>query len=82
MKDRAGRREGRVATLIAVLAIGSVAPVWGSLATIVALMVAACAARFTLRRLPGLTGDSYGAICELGEVAVLVAWAACEKRLA
>ncbi|HEX4143602.1 MAG TPA: adenosylcobinamide-GDP ribazoletransferase [Pirellulales bacterium] len=82
MKDQAGRREGLLATLLAVLAVGVIAPVWGLWATIVAVLVGAWAARFTLRRLPGLTGDSYGAICELGEVAVLVVWAACEKRLA
>jgi adenosylcobinamide-GDP ribazoletransferase len=82
MKDHAGRRQGLPATLIAVLAIGVIAPIWGSLATIAALLVAAWAARFTLRRLPGLTGDSYGAICELGEAVVLVVWAACEKGLA
>ncbi len=34
---------------------------------------------FTLRRLPGLTGDIYGAVCEVGEAAALVAWTACER---
>jgi cobalamin synthase len=29
-------------------------------------------ASFILRRIPGLTGDSYGALCELAELAVLV----------
>jgi cobalamin synthase len=29
-------------------------------------------AGFILRRIPGLTGDSYGALCELAELAVLL----------
>jgi adenosylcobinamide-GDP ribazoletransferase len=82
MKDHAGARQLVTATLITVMVVGVVAPAWGSLTAMVALLAGAAAARFTLRRLPGLTGDSYGAICELAEVAVLVAWAACEKRLA
>ena len=82
MKDHVGRWQGWLATLTAVLAIGAIAPLFGSLAVVAALIVAGWAARFALKRLPGLTGDSYGAICELGEVAVLVVWAACEKRLA
>ena len=28
--------------------------------------------RFILRRIPGLTGDSYGALCELAELVVLL----------
>jgi adenosylcobinamide-GDP ribazoletransferase len=45
---------------------------------------AACtwiAARFALRRLPGLTGDLYGALCELLEVVVLLAVVAVERRI-
>jgi adenosylcobinamide-GDP ribazoletransferase len=30
-------------------------------------------ARWTLRRIPGLTGDVYGAACELVEVVILLA---------
>ena len=29
-------------------------------------------ARFTMTRIPGLTGDVYGAVCELTELVVLV----------
>ena len=79
VKDYAGRRQGWLATLIAALAVILIAPVRGFPAAVVALIVAGLAARFTMRRLPGLTGDSYGAICELSEAAVLVVWAACEK---
>jgi cobalamin synthase len=32
--------------------------------------------RFAMRRLPGLTGDVYGALCTLLEVAVLLLFAA------
>ena len=38
-----------------------------------ATWLAAC---FTLRRLPGLTGDIYGAICEVMEVLVLLVFTA------
>ena len=33
-------------------------------------------ARFALARLPGLTGDIYGAICEIVEILVLLLFAA------
>ena len=32
--------------------------------------------RFTLARIPGLTGDIYGALCEIGETICLVTLAA------
>lgn len=38
------------------------------------------AARFALRRLPGLTGDLYGALCELLEILVLLTMVAVERR--
>jgi cobalamin synthase len=41
-------------------------------------LVAVCvtvlaSAAFTLRRISGLTGDTYGALCELSEMVVLLA---------
>ncbi len=36
-------------------------------------------ARWVLRRIPGFTGDVYGALCELVEVAVLLAWAGMRR---
>jgi adenosylcobinamide-GDP ribazoletransferase len=79
MKDHAGLHEGVRATLLLVILAIAVDPAWGAIAMLVAIVVGALAARLSNARLGGLTGDSYGAVCELGEAAVLVAWSACEK---
>ena len=44
----------------------------GLMALIVAALTLLAIATFTLRRIPGLTGDIYGAVCELVELAVLL----------
>lgn len=44
----------------------------GLLAFVLAGAVLWLGAGFILRRIPGLTGDSYGALCELAELAVLL----------
>lgn len=72
MKDRAGARQGLLATGLALAVAGGVARTWGLVALAVALATAALGARFVMARLPGLTGDVYGALCELSEVAVLL----------
>jgi adenosylcobinamide-GDP ribazoletransferase len=82
MKDHAGPKHGVWATLIAVLAVVAIAPIWGTIAMIAAMIAGGITVRVTLKRLPGLTGDSYGAVCELGEAAVLVLWTAIERGLA
>ena len=72
MKDHTTMRQVLVATLfatgISVFILG-----WPGLAAAgLALLVMLGAARITLRRIPGLTGDLYGAINELVEAAVLL----------
>jgi adenosylcobinamide-GDP ribazoletransferase len=47
----------------------------GLAAMVLAGVVALAVARFALARLPGLTGDVYGAVCETVEVAVLLLFA-------
>lgn len=71
-KERAGWREVTLATVGAVV-IGAAAwwP-WGAAGVLLGLAVAMPVARFMLRRLPGLTGDCYGAINEVVEGVVLV----------
>jgi adenosylcobinamide-GDP ribazoletransferase len=81
MKDHAGPRQGVIATLFTLAAVVAIAPAWGAIAVLATLAVSALTVRFSLRRLPGLTGDIYGAVCELSEAAVLVVWAGCEKNL-
>lgn len=73
MKDHAGPREvllaGGVALGVALWVAGwEGVAVWGLTGIVTWL-----SARFTLRRIPGLTGDIYGAMCEVVEVGVLVA---------
>jgi adenosylcobinamide-GDP ribazoletransferase len=76
----AGRRELVVATLLA-LAIGSAAlGPGGPPLLVVAWLTAWLVARATLQKLPGLTGDSYGAINEVVTSAALLALAAYQEH--
>lgn len=75
MKDQAGPIQLVVATMAAV-AVGACGGRAGLIALPVAAAVAALAARFILGRLPGLTGDTYGAICEAVETSVLLTFLA------
>jgi adenosylcobinamide-GDP ribazoletransferase len=74
MKENATWREAFLATMIAVL-LAWLAAGWRGLSiaafTVVLLMAIVL---FTLRRIPGLTGDIYGMINEISEVVVLVAF--------
>ena len=68
LKDEAGRREGFLAggfSLLLSLALGGVKAgvVWLALAG-----MAWGIASWVMRRIPGLTGDVYGALCEVSEV--------------
>jgi adenosylcobinamide-GDP ribazoletransferase len=76
MKDYAGRWQAALATLT----VGGVLACCGGVREIMAVPVAALAtflvARFAIARVSGLTGDVYGAICEVVEVVVLLALAA------
>jgi adenosylcobinamide-GDP ribazoletransferase len=76
MKDHAGWREIALATLTAGAACWLAAQELGLLALLTAGIATWLAARFALTRLPGLTGDVYGAICEIVEVLVLLLFAA------
>ncbi len=74
MKDHAGTREvalaGSTALLVSVAAAGWVGLLFltGTLALMWGM------ATRVMARIPGLTGDIYGALCEVTEAAVLVAW--------
>lgn len=76
----AGRRELVVATLLA-LAISGAALRWrGPLLLIIAWLTAWLIAQATLRKLPGLTGDIYGAINEVVTAVALLALAAFQEH--
>lgn len=72
MKDHArpvrALQAGAVAAIVAVATGGVI----GVAALVVAAATAAALSRFFLGRIPGMTGDTYGATCEVVEVAVLL----------
>lgn len=72
-RQLAGASVGAALVLAMVaLALASVAPV---AALAAAILVALAVIRFALSRLPGLTGDVYGALGEVVEVVVLISFA-------
>lgn len=79
MKDHAGWTQALLASAIAASAAWITA---GALGLIILLLSGALmflVVRFALTRLPGLTGDIYGALCELLEVFVLLGFIASER---
>ncbi len=80
MKDNAGWPQAAGATAIAAATVGFLAPSVGIAATgatvVLACIIAWILVRFTLSRIPGLTGDIYGALCEVGETVCIVTLAA------
>ena len=79
MKDNARQEYGKWATAFVLVTVFCVSGFWGLTAIAVAAFVGFLVVRFSMTRLPGLTGDIYGTICELGEATVLVVWTVCEK---
>lgn len=72
MKDNAGWAQMALATFVALAVAWSIAGWSGLLAFALAGVITWAVARFTLGRIPGLTGDLYGATCEVVEVAALL----------
>lgn len=72
MKDHASWSQGIQASVAALLSAGLIGSWLGLIAFVLAGLAAWAGARFVLTRLPGLTGDIYGALCELIEVLVLL----------
>ena len=70
------RSDFATATLLAVLAGGVVLPPWGALVGLVLLPLVHWLARRMVVSLGGLTGDTYGALSEVGEVLTLLSLAA------
>jgi adenosylcobinamide-GDP ribazoletransferase len=76
LKDNSGWRQGLLASLLAV-PVAIWLGVWSGLAAVVLVLATVLAgAWFVLRRLPGLTGDVYGCMCELCETLVLLTFVA------
>ena len=76
MKAHVTWRQVLLASITVLLAVWFAAYWRGLIALIIAILVLIGVATFTLRRIPGLTGDIYGAVCELVELAVLLLFAA------
>jgi adenosylcobinamide-GDP ribazoletransferase len=72
MKDNVGWLQVILATVVAFLAALLFAGWMGLIAIAISGIILWLGASFILRRIPGLTGDSYGALCELTELAVLL----------
>jgi adenosylcobinamide-GDP ribazoletransferase len=72
MKDNIRWSQVTLATLVSLLVAWIFGGWTGLLAFAIAGIVLWLGAGFILRRIPGLTGDSYGALCELVELAVLL----------
>jgi len=72
MKDNVKWSQVILATAITLLVAWFFASWMGLLAFVLAGIVLWLGASFILHRIPGLTGDSYGALCELTELAVLL----------
>ena len=72
MKDNVHWPQVILATLVSILAAWFFAGWSGLLAFALAGVVLWLGAGFILRRIPGLTGDSYGALCELVELTVIL----------
>lgn len=74
MKDHTKFLQVILATGIALVTAWIAGQSPGLFSLVLSGIVTWCVALFTLRRIPGLTGDIYGAINELVEVAVLLAF--------
>ena len=72
MKDQTGWAQLLFATLTALAVAWFTAGWLGLLALILTAAIFWLACRFMLTMIPGLTGDSYGMLCELIELCVLV----------
>ena len=72
MKDNLGWLQVIFASLLTLAVTWFLAGWWGLFLCGLILLVLVLAARYMLRLLPGLTGDSYGFLCELTELVVLV----------
>ncbi len=76
MKDHAGWKEGLLAGSVTLGAILALSGPLGLLRLILVVGTTVLLARWVLHRIPGLTGDVYGAICELTETIVLLTFIA------
>ncbi|KPK07221.1 MAG: hypothetical protein AMJ56_13635 [Anaerolineae bacterium SG8_19] len=80
MKDHADRSQAILATITVLVTSWLIARWLGWLAFVLTGLALITWIRFVLSRLPGLTGDTYGAACELLELLVLLIFAISFRR--
>lgn len=74
--EQVRKRDFVIASISALLIGGLLLPPWGALIGLIVLVVAHLLARWMVGVLGGLTGDTYGALSEVGEIVVLLTLAA------
>ena len=72
IKEHATWRQAAIATVITLVIMWIAGQLIGIISFVVAALVFWIGASFTMRRIPGLTGDIYGALNEIIEVVVLL----------
>jgi adenosylcobinamide-GDP ribazoletransferase len=75
IKDHAGWLQILLATLVAVVTAFLASRWFGVMALALLAIIMWLGTRFILARIPGLTGDIYGALCEITELGVLLLFA-------
>ncbi|MGB3682893.1 MAG: adenosylcobinamide-GDP ribazoletransferase [Rubrobacteraceae bacterium] len=78
--EQVRKRDFVLASVSALLIGALLLPPWGALVGLVVLLVAHLLARWMVGVLGGLTGDTYGALSEVGEIVVLLTLAALVNR--
>ena len=74
MKDKTGWSQILFATFLSLAAAWFAGSWFGLLVLVLSAILLFIMARYVLTLIPGLTGDCYGAICELTELFVLIAF--------
>ncbi len=76
MKDHAAWPHALLSSFLAAASAWFFFQTFGLLALLISALILLLFAAFILRRIPGLSGDAYGAICEIVELAVLLTFVA------
>ena len=74
MKDQASWLHASIATLAALAVVWLIGQLTGLALMVVAALGVILGARYALSRIPGLTGDIYGALNEIIEILILLGW--------